>query len=221
MMAATIDAIKTGSSVSVTNSQSSNIVNKDDFFKMLVAQLKNQDPMKPLDATAFTAQLAQFSSLEKLENINSTLTNLLGQQDSFNRTESAQLVGKYVVANGNQAGSFTAAGKPVELGYDLPADAKQVLITIYDDQGRAVDMIQKSDQSTGVNKVVWQNGSARKGSFTFQVAAFDGKGSNLNATAVVEGIVSKVNFHGGKVYATVNNKEVGIEQILSVSDVKS
>ena len=68
---------------SVTNSKSSNIVSKDDFFKMLVAQLKNQDPMKPLDATAFTAQLAQFSSLEKLENVNSTLTKLLGQQDSI------------------------------------------------------------------------------------------------------------------------------------------
>ena len=218
---AVINAVQAASSQSVTNSQSSDVVNKDDFFKLLIAQLKNQDPTKPVDATTFTAQLAQFSSLEKLENINTTLTNLLGQQDSVNRTESAQLAGKYVVANGSQAGSFTAAGKPVELGYDLPADAKQVLITIYDDQGHAVDMIQKSDQSTGINKAVWQNGSARTGNFTFQVAAFDGKGSNLNATAVVEGVVSKVNFHGGKVYVTVNNKEVGIEQILSVSDVKS
>ena len=66
-----------------------------------------------------------------------------------------------------------------------------------------------------------QNGSARTGNFTFQVTAFDAKGSNLNATAVVEGVVSKVNFHDGKVYVTVNNKEVGIDQILSVADVKS
>jgi len=218
---AIINAVQTASSQSVTNSQSSDVVNKNDFFKLLVAQLKNQDPTKPVDATTFTAQLAQFSSLEKLENINSTLTNLLGQQDSINRTESAQLAGKYVVANGNQAGSFIAAGKPVELGYNLPADAKQVLITIYDEQGHAVDMIQKSDQSAGVNRVVWNNSSIRTGNFTFQTTAFDGKGSNLNATTLVEGVVSKVNFHDGKVYVTVNNKEVGVEQILSVSDVKS
>jgi flagellar basal-body rod modification protein FlgD len=220
-MMATIDAVNTGSSASVTNSKSSNIVSKDDFFKLLIAQLKNQDPTKPVDATTFTAQLAQFSSLEKLDNINTALTALQGQQDSINRTESAQLAGKYVTANGNQAGSFTAAGKSLELGYNLPADAKQVLITIYDDQGRAVDMIQKSDQPAGMNKAVWQNGSARTGNFTFQVTAFDAKGSNLNATAVVEGVVSKVNFHDGKVYVTVNNKEVGIDQILSVADVKS
>ena len=176
---------------------------------MLIAQLKNQDPMKPLDATAFTAQLAQFSSLEKLENVNSTLTSLLGQQDLVNRMGSAQLAGKYVVANGSQSDSFTAAGKSVELGYELPADAKQVFITIYDAQGRAVDMIEKTDQSTGINKVVWQNSSARTGNFTFQVAAFDGQGNNLSATTLIEGVVSRVNFHGGQVYVTVNNKEVG------------
>jgi flagellar basal-body rod modification protein FlgD len=220
-MMATINAVQASSSQAVTNTQSSNIVNKDDFFKLLIAQLKNQDPMKPTDATTFTAQLAQFSSLEKLDNINTALTQLLGQQASFDRTGSAQLAGKYVVANGNQAGSFTAAGKAAELGYNLPAAAKQVLITIYDEQGRAVDMIEKGDQSAGVNKVVWNNSSARTGNFTFQTAAFDAKGSNLNATTVVEGVVSKVNFHDGKVYVTVNNREVGVEQILSVTDVKS
>ena len=217
----TINSVSTSSSASVTNSKSGNIVNKDDFFKMLVAQLKNQDPMKPLDATAFTAQLAQFSSLEKLDNVNTTLTSLLGQQDLINRAQSAQLAGKYVVANGSQADSFTAAGKSMELGYELPEDAKQVFITIYDEQGRAVDMIEKTDQSEGINKVVWQNRSARTGNFTFQVAAYDGQGGNLNATTLVEGVVSKVNFRNGQVYVTVNNKEVGIEQVLSVTDVKS
>jgi flagellar basal-body rod modification protein FlgD len=218
---ASINAVQTSSSQSAVNSQINNTVSQVDFFKLLTAELKNQDPTKPLDATAFTAQLAQFSSLQQLQNVNTALTALLGQQDSINRTASAQLAGKYVTANGSQSGSFTAAGTPVELGYNLPAAAKQVLITIYDDQGRAVDMIQTSNQSTGINKAVWQNGSARTGNFTFQVTAFDGQGNNLNATTLVEGVVSKVSFHDGKVYVMVNNKEVGIDQILSVADVKS
>ncbi len=217
---ATIDAVNTGSSASLPNSKSSNIVNKDDFFKMLVAQLKNQDPMKPLDATAFTAQLAQFSSLEKLDNVNTTLTSLLGQQDLINKVQSAQLAGKYVVAGGDQADSFTAAGKPVELGYDLPEDARKVLITIYDQNGRAVDMIEKTDQFKGMNKATWNNGSARTGNFTFSIAAFDGQGRNLGAKTLTEGTVSKVNFHDGKVYVTVNNREMGFDQLLAVTDVK-
>ena len=217
---ATIDAVNTGSSASVTKSKSSNIVNKDDFFKMLIAQLKNQDPTKPLDATAFTAQLAQFSSLEKLDNVNASLTSLLSQQDLINRVQSAQLAGKYVVASGDQADSFTAAGKPVELGYDLPEDARKVLITIYDKNGRAVDMIEKTDQFKGMNKATWNNGSARTGNFTFSIAAVDGQGRNLGAKTLTEGTVSKVNFHDGKVYVTVNNKEMGFDQILAVTDVK-
>jgi flagellar basal-body rod modification protein FlgD len=217
---AMIDAVQAGSSASVTNSKSSNIVNKDDFFKMLIAQLKNQDPTKPLDATAFTAQLAQFSSLEKLDNVNASLTSLLGQQDLVNRVQSAQLAGKYVVASGDQADSFTAAGRPVELGYDLPEDARKVLITIYDKNGRAVDMIEKTDQFKGMNKATWNNGSARTGNFTFSIAAFDEQGRSLGAKTVTEGMVSKVNFHDGKVYVTVNNKEMGFDQILAVTDVK-
>lgn len=217
---AMIDAVNTGSSASVTKSKSSNIVNKDDFFKMLIAQLKNQDPTKPLDATAFTAQLAQFSSLEKLDNVNASLTSLLSQQDLINRVQSAQLAGKYVVASGDQADSFSAAGRPVELGYDLPGDARKVLITIYDKNGRSVDMIEKTDQFKGMNKATWNNGSARTGNFTFSIAAFDEQGRSLGAKTLSEGTVSKVNFHDGKVYVTVNNKEMGFDQILAVTDVK-
>jgi flagellar hook assembly protein FlgD len=145
---------------------------------------------------------------------------LLGQQDLVNRVQSAQLAGKYVVASGDQANSFTAAGKPVDLEYDLPEDASQILITIYDQKGRAVDMIDKSYQSKGVNKATWNNGSARTGNFTFNVNAFNAQGSSLSARTLTEGKVSKVNFHDGNVYVTVNNKEIGFDQIFSVTDVK-
>ncbi|MHB8907984.1 MAG: flagellar hook assembly protein FlgD [Syntrophales bacterium] len=218
---AALAAVQTNSTTSATTIKNKDVVNKDDFFKLLVAQLKNQDPTKPMDSTAFTAQLAQFSSLEKLDNVNASLTSLVGQQDLFNRVQSAQLAGKYVVAGGDQANSFTAAGKPVELGYDLPEDASQVLITIYDQNGRAVDMIEKIDQSKGMNKATWNNGSARTGNFIFSIAAFDAQGRNLGAKTLTEGTVSKVNFHDGRVYVTVNGKEIGFDEILSVTDVES
>jgi flagellar basal-body rod modification protein FlgD len=217
---AALSAVQANSTTAATTVKNKDVVNRDDFFRMLVAQLKNQDPTKPMDATQFTAQLAQFSSLEKLDNVNASLTSLLGQQDLVNRVQSSQLAGKYVVVGGGQADSFTAAGKPVELGYDLPEDARKVLITIYDQNGRAVDMIEKTDQFKGMNKATWSNGSARTGNFTFSIAAFDGQGRNVGATTLTAGAVSKVNFHDGKVYVTVNNKEMGFDQILSVTDVK-
>lgn len=213
----TVNSVTTGSAASASGSKAKNIVNKDDFFKLLVAQLKNQDPLKPVDATNFTAQLAQFSSLEKLENINSSMTSLLGQQDLYNRLGATQLAGKHVVASGTQSNSFTAAGRAVELGYQLPADAKQVFVTIYDEQGRAVDMIEKTDQSAGYYNAVWDNKTAKTGKFTFVVAAFDQQGKSIGATSLIQGVVSNVNFHDGQVYVTVNNQEVGIDQLLSVT----
>jgi flagellar basal-body rod modification protein FlgD len=196
------------------------VVNKDDFFKLLIAQLKNQDPTKPMEAAEFTAQLAQFSSLEKLDNVNSTLTSLLSQQGSVNKMQSSQLAGKYVTAYGEQTNWFTAAGRPVDLGYELPGDAARVLITIYDQNGRAVDMVEASNQAKGTNRTTWKNGSARSGSFTYTVSAIDAQGKSLAAQTLLEGQVSAVKYRDNQVYAVVNNREVGVDQILSVRETQ-
>jgi len=217
---AALDAIQASKTTATTNVKTTDVVNKNDFFKLLIAQLKNQDPTKPLDATAFTAQLAQFSSLEQLGNVNSNLATLLSQQGLLSKMQSSQLAGKYVVASGDQTNAFTAQGKPVELGYELAQDASRVLVTIFDQAGRAVDMFEKTNQPKGMNKATWSNGSARSGSFTFTVAAYDGQGQSFAAQTLTEGTVSSVNYRDGQVYVKVNNREVGIDQILSVTDGK-
>ena len=77
---------------------------KDEFLKLFTNQLKNQDPMKPMDSSAFTAQLAQFSSLEQLFNINKGLEQLLSFQSSLNNGMVAGFIGKTVVAQDGVTG---------------------------------------------------------------------------------------------------------------------
>ena len=77
---------------------------KDEFLKLFTNQLKNQDPMKPMDSSAFTAQLAQFSSLEQLFNINNGLEQLLSFQSSLNNSMVAGFIGKTVVAQDGVTG---------------------------------------------------------------------------------------------------------------------
>ena len=74
---------------------------QDDFLKMFLAQLNHQDPLNPMDSTQFSAQLAQFSSLEQLFNINETLETINGLQAENGRYQSLDLIGKEVVAEGN------------------------------------------------------------------------------------------------------------------------
>ena len=74
--------------------QSGNAMGKDDFLKLFTSQLKNQDPLNPMDSAAFTSQLAQFSSLEQLYNVNDKLSGLLESQDALNNAMSANFLGK-------------------------------------------------------------------------------------------------------------------------------
>jgi len=98
------------------------VLGKDEFMKMLIAQLKHQDPLNPMDGTAFTAQLAQFSSLEQLQNINTQLSSFTKQQQSLGNTQAVNLIGREVLAKGD---TVVAQGKPVDLSYVLSSDAAQ------------------------------------------------------------------------------------------------
>jgi len=69
---------------------------KEDFLKLFTTQLKAQDPLSPMDSAQFTAQLAQFSSLEQLTNINTGLKDLLTLQNSLQNTLTTGMIGKRV-----------------------------------------------------------------------------------------------------------------------------
>ncbi|MHB8830436.1 MAG: flagellar hook assembly protein FlgD [Syntrophales bacterium] len=100
-----IDASNTVKNASATNSASqtstaetASSLGKDEFFKMLIAQLKNQDPLNPQDGAEFSAQLAQFSSLEQLTNLNKTLEAQGASYNALMNLQSVSMVGKEVEA---------------------------------------------------------------------------------------------------------------------------
>jgi flagellar basal-body rod modification protein FlgD len=101
-----IDGVGTASSAAGTSStsaqisaESAGVVGKDDFFKMLIAQIKYQDPLNPQDGAAFAAQLAQFSSLEQLTSLNETLAAQSTSYSQLMNLQSVGLIGKEVEAN--------------------------------------------------------------------------------------------------------------------------
>ena len=98
-----MDVTALNNATAASNAASKKIVTKDEFLKLFVTQLKNQDPLNPMDSTGFTTQLAQFSSLEQLTNINDGITSLLAYQNSQQNASAANLIGKQVGFRGKDA----------------------------------------------------------------------------------------------------------------------
>lgn len=190
------------------------ILGKDDFMKLLLAQLKNQDPLKPLDGTDFAAQLAQFSSLEQLSNMNTELKNQSVSQMTMNYAQSVNMIGKDVVTNSGN--SITANGSATDLNYKLAKDAQSVTISIFDKDGKLVKTWDETAQKAGMNKVTWDCSGVNKGDYTFQVIAKDTQGQTVSVDTMTTGLVTAVHFRNNQILVTVNGKEVPLSNIIEV-----
>jgi flagellar basal-body rod modification protein FlgD len=93
---------------SISNNVSgTNTLDKNTFLRLFTTQLRHQDPLNPMDSTAFTAQLAQFSSLEQLVNINTSLTNLNTSQHTLLQGMTINLIGKTVTLDDGTSAKVT------------------------------------------------------------------------------------------------------------------
>ncbi|MGB8001463.1 MAG: flagellar hook assembly protein FlgD [Anaerobacillus sp.] len=101
-------SVTSPSAVQQQKTQAPGQLGKDDFLKILVAQLSNQDPMKPMQDTEFIGQMAQFSSLEQMTNMNGTMSKVLDSQLQSSMTDYADLIGKSVKWTENNE---TSSGK--------------------------------------------------------------------------------------------------------------
>jgi flagellar basal-body rod modification protein FlgD len=194
---------------------------KDDFLTLLVAQLKHQDPLNPSESTEFTAQLAQFSSLEQLQNIDATLNGFEVYQSTLNNIQSSAFIGKTVTAAGSMFG--VNGGIPDPIRFDLSHDADSVYVQIYDAAGSFVNDIQAGSRAAGEQQVAWDgqdaNGMAvADGSYTFSVMAMNADGSIVSATSYTTGVVSGVDYKSGATNLLINGHEVPISSVIRIEE---
>ena len=205
----------TGINSATTSASKSNknVLGKEDFLKMLIAQLKNQDPLNPLDGKEFAAQLAQFSSLEQLQNMNTQLGSLGTSLSSMNNSQLVNLIGNEVSANGN---TTQVSGSTNTLYYNLPSDIQQGAVKIYDAQGALVKTLSVGSQKAGINSLTWSCANVPAGTYTFEMSATDSKGVAVSPTTMVTGKVTSATFKSGVPYLTVNGQDIAFSDILSV-----
>jgi flagellar basal-body rod modification protein FlgD len=172
-------------------------LNKDDFLKLLVAQLKNQDPLNPSDPTEFTAQLAQFSSLEQLFNVNESLEQMNSSNTELERLSALSLLGREIVS---ESGDFRfAEGTGVKLGCQLQDGADEVQMFVKDQANRTVATLTANKLQAGEHFIQWDgvgdNGQvAPPGEYNLVVSAIRGEDEAITVSPLVSGLVTGVDL---------------------------
>jgi flagellar basal-body rod modification protein FlgD len=178
---------------------------RDEFLKLFTTQLRAQNPLNPMNSTEFTAQLAQFSSLEQLTNINEGLKKLTLYQGSLQNTLATGMIGKGVKALGDEV-SLKGTG---EVSYSLGQDAAAVTVSIYDSSGRLVRKISNAAQKAGTNTVTWDGRDTAgvtqpDGKYKVKVEAADGSGAPVQAATLRSGTVTGVTFSDNTAYLVID-----------------
>jgi len=172
----------------------------DRFLKLLVTQLKNQDPMNPMDNAQFTSQMAQINTVTGINTLNETVNGLLQQFGALEALQAAQLTGRSVLVTGNR---LTADGKGTAVagGVNLAAPADKVTVEIIDANGNPVRSIALGASAAGVSRFTWDGKTdagtdAPAGSYSFTVKA-SSAGAEVGATELMARTVEAVTRENG------------------------
>jgi flagellar basal-body rod modification protein FlgD len=194
---------------------------KDEFLKLLTNQLQNQDPTEPMDNSAFVAQLAQFSSLEQMSNVNDTLTKMLTGQSSALQTSSAQMVGKTAMLTGNEV-DFEPGDVAARIGLNLEKSAT-VTVTIEDESGATINSIGPYDLTAGNHKILWDGtnsdgDSAGYGKFKATVSAVGSDGQVVSFTQTGSARITGMTFKDGTPTFVTGSQDLQLSDISELDE---
>ncbi len=218
-----ISAVTTNDAATAAQSMKQDIgMNKDDFLKLFITQLQNQDPLNPMDGTQFISQLAQMTQVEQAYNTNTNLQNILSAINGNANYSAVSFIGKDVLAPGSQV-TLTDGSQPV-LNYSLAQSASSAEIDISDASGNIVRTITGPGGPTGEYSVTWDgkdsnNNPLPAGAYTFAASGVDASGNKFAATSLIQGTVSGVKLDGSSPVLTVGGTDVALSSILAVKGV--
>jgi flagellar basal-body rod modification protein FlgD len=189
---------------------------QDRFLKLLVTQLKNQDPLNPMDNAQMTSQMAQISTVEGIDKLNTTLKMILEGSNENQAMQAAALVGHGVLVPGS--GLVLSDGAAIG-GIELDGPADRVTVTVKDANGLAVKTLELGGKQAGSHNFVWDGktdsgAQAAEGNYTISVVARRGN-DKVTASTLELGIVSSVTRTGQDV-----KLNVGTLGAFKMSDVR-
>ena len=215
---------QTSAALAANSNPGNSALGQTEFLQLLVTQLQNQDPLNPLDSAEYAAQLAQFSSVEQLVNINTGISGLVESQQlmstGLNNTIASSLAGKTVTAISDRIG--LGADRTTDVNFKLSGIASDVTINILDASGNVVRTENLSSFSQGDHSWTWDGltsdgRSVPEGTYQVRIEASNGD-NPVNALSVLQGTVSKVRYTNGGVELIVNGVAVPLGDIEEIGE---
>ena len=194
-------------------------LNKDDFMKLFITQLQNQDPLNPQDSSAMVTQMAQITQVEQSYNTNTNLQNLLNAANSSASMSAVSFIGKTISAQGSKVN--LATGSQPQLNFNLPSAANQVQVAIQDASGRNVRTITMGQTSAGDGSLTWDgkdnnNSALPAGLYTFSVTGVNPNGSTYSGTSLIKAVVDGVKLDQGSTVLTAGRIDVPMANVTTV-----
>ncbi len=191
--------------------------NFDTFLKLLTTQLRNQNPLEPLDTNQFTQQLVEFSAVEQAVKSNDLLSKIVSANTANASSTAIGYIGKVVEA----AGTLTSlkAGN-ANWTYAMNQESPEASVTIRNASG-AIVFTELTQLESGTNTYSWDGttssgGTAPEGTYSISINAKDENGDNISVSTSVTGTVTGVEFDGAEPVLIVGTARVTLSSVKSV-----
>jgi len=200
-------------------------LDKNDFLQLLVTKLQYQDPLEPMQDEDFIAQLAQFSSLEQMNNIAEGISTSnewdYMQMQSINNTMATGLIGKDIKATYN--GVYLDSENSPQISFTTNEYAERINFVIRDLSGATVATFNENKVEAGINTVKWDGednlgNRVSEGYYTVEAVAYNSAGESFMPNLSLVGTVSSIIYREGVAYLQVNGMEVPLGDVLAIGE---
>jgi flagellar basal-body rod modification protein FlgD len=198
-------------------------LDKDDFMRIMITEMKHQDPTKPMDAEKLSGQMAQLTSVEQLKSVNNSVDKLVEKNNASDRLAMSAMIGKTVTVDKSRF--VHQKGFLSQIAYDLPENTSKVTMKVLDEAGEEVFTRELEPQKAGKQTYNWDGLSsngvyAKSSSYSVKIEAENEKGAKVKVDPISKETIVGVSFDGGETNFIVgsgkSNQKVAMRNVIRI-----